>query len=194
MTHKLFSLEDLEGAFDGVRAAMDEDSELACAVLGAAYLEKMLGILLRRFFVESDMKEMFGTGGVLENCGAQNEIAFAVGLISEDTRNNIRLISKIRNDFAHSHTKVSFKMTSIADRCAKLTIFAAARQKKSVAKAFRSDRQKQFKLCVGLTAAYLEELAKRTKHRTHVFAPVDRALGKRLDFLVSKSIGESNGG
>jgi hypothetical protein len=159
MPRKLLTVDELTFGFADVRRAIeDKESDLGCAVLCGAHVEKWLGALLRRV-LKNDPKfisGIFGSSGVLENCGAQNDIAYAIDLISEETHANIERLNKIRNEFAHSHKRVRFRDDDISSRCQQLTFYHSSPQEKAAfrRKYIRKPR-KAFSMCAVMTGACL---------------------------------------
>jgi hypothetical protein len=54
---------------------------------------------------------------------AKIEMAFALGLLKEETRGALRLVGKIRNRFAHEFRRVRFSDVEIAKLCDQLKEF-----------------------------------------------------------------------
>ncbi|HET6324724.1 MAG TPA: hypothetical protein VFG04_08495 [Planctomycetaceae bacterium] len=181
MGRKLPTQEEVGKSFDNVAAAMDGGSDLACAILGAAHIEKHLGVLLRKVFIDSPaiIKSMFGTGAVLENSGAQNDVALILGLISAETHRNIKLINAIRNDFAHAMEELKFDNLDIANRCGQLTFYQSSPEGRAeAAKRHGRDSKFQFKTCIALTALCLHLTTERAK----------RSVGPELDQVMELAI------
>lgn len=118
MTKPKIKLEGIDpGAFS--RRLYDE-SERACAVLGAALLDAKLEDLCRRGLCEFQ-DELFGSMGPLGSFGARIRLARGLSWISPDVRFDLDLIRKVRNSFAHSFDyNLSFEDASIAGMCSGL--------------------------------------------------------------------------
>src|SRR5262249_42505907 len=56
----------------------------------------------------------------LAGFGARLNVAYAIGLIRSDVRDDLLTIAKIRNRVAHSHLRLSFDDPSIRDHVANL--------------------------------------------------------------------------
>jgi len=182
MARKLWTPEQLETAFSDVKKAFKNKAPLSCAILGAAYVEKWLGAALRNALIPQEelAKKLFGTGGVLENCGAQNDIAFAIDLISKEAHDNIARINDIRNCFAHSHEHLRFEESGIAPKCGNLTFYISSSNE---AEAFKLKYVKKprmaFSLCVTLTGLYLNATAKWNKfgkYNLHMDSTIERLI------------------
>jgi DNA-binding MltR family transcriptional regulator len=101
-----------------------EESDRAAAILAASFLEAYLGQLIKEFMI-NDQKvcdELLNGYGPLATFSARIKCAYALGYIDEKTRNNIKYIAKIRNEFAHNHKLKSFADSPIPDLCQNLPI------------------------------------------------------------------------
>lgn len=105
--------------FSGVFRA---ESERACAVLGAAYVDECVKRMFQRA-LDSYRSEILSERGVLGNFGARIMVARALSWISEDVYRDLYTIGKIRNKFAHSaDLEVTFENQSIKDLCGNLIV------------------------------------------------------------------------
>jgi len=81
----------------------EEKNERAAAIVGASFLDTLLEQTLVNFFAE-DEKEV---GNLLKNdrpigtYGSRTSLAYCLGLIGKIVRDDLRLVGKIRNRFAH---------------------------------------------------------------------------------------------
>ncbi|MDD2734074.1 MAG: MltR family transcriptional regulator [Desulfuromonadaceae bacterium] len=105
--------------FKIVRRALREESDRGCALFAAAYLDTALEALLKASFVEGRKAEgeLFEGTAPLSSFSAKIKLAYFLGIISDQCRRDLDTIRKIRNDFAHDATIISFETRSIADRC-----------------------------------------------------------------------------
>ena len=79
------------------------EGDRSLAIIGAAFIDEELADLLRAFFVE-DTKvadNLLSSNGGISAFGVRNQLTYVLGLIDEPTFNDIKLIQKIRNKFAH---------------------------------------------------------------------------------------------
>jgi hypothetical protein len=98
------------------------ETDRAAAVLAGSYVETYLGDCLRYYLVDhAATQSMFKNSGPLETFAARANIAFALGLMTEETRSNLRYIMKIRNHFAHHPAETSFAAAPVRDYCANLS-------------------------------------------------------------------------
>jgi DNA-binding MltR family transcriptional regulator len=107
------------------REWMDEfqgESDRACAVLGAAFLDEHLRALLEAFFVDDprNLAELFDGSGPLSTFSARVGLAYALGFLAPSERRDLSLIRRIRNDFAHELHGLSFEQPQVVSRCGEL--------------------------------------------------------------------------
>ncbi len=114
-------LRELEAEFRG-------GSDRAVAILSASILDELLQELFQMYFL-SDRKRvnaLFGGGTQpLATFSAKIELAYCLGLVSQDEYRLLTAIKKIRNDFAHKIHDVSFDTSPIRERCMNLSLPAA---------------------------------------------------------------------
>lgn len=68
--------------------------------------------------VERDI--LLDNNGPLTTFSSRIELSYLLGLIGEQTRRDLNLIRKIRNEFAHTSNPISFETESIRNRCLEL--------------------------------------------------------------------------
>ena len=133
-----------------------EESDRAAAILAASFLDDYLGQLLKEFMI-NDQKvcdELLNGFGPLSTFSARRECAYAFGYIFEQTRNDIKYITKIRNKFAHRHELKSFADSPIPDLCQNLPIMKNA------------TLREQYLIAVGISVGGIYgkiEMSKKTK-------------------------------
>ncbi len=98
-----------------------DETDRACAVLGAAFLDHALGELLHAFLREDERvrERLFGRNRPLANFGTRVDVAFALGIIGTTEHHDLDLVRKIRNHFAHELTG-AFNVSPVADWCREL--------------------------------------------------------------------------
>jgi hypothetical protein len=99
----------------------ERETDRGVALLGAAFLDDVLDVLLRASFVDDPdaVNKLCGTGRPLESFGARTHLAYCAGLLGRDVYHDINLIREIRNDFAHRHP-ASFEFPEIRLKCHRL--------------------------------------------------------------------------
>ncbi len=104
------------------RHFLDAETDRGCALMAAAYLADQLEVLLRRTFVDDkDVNdELLRPLGPLGSFSGRIEICYALGLLPNQTRRDLHLIRKIRNDFGHVAKVLTFAEPAISARCGEL--------------------------------------------------------------------------
>ena len=101
------------------------ESDRAAAVLGAAYVDAALKRLFRARLVEEPPPKIFDYRGPLGDFVSKIDLAFSLGWIPASLRDDLHIVQKIRNDFAHDPDHLlSFENASIGDRTRNLTVNA----------------------------------------------------------------------
>jgi DNA-binding MltR family transcriptional regulator len=100
-----------------------KETDRGVALLAAAFLDDVLDVMLRTFFVDDPeaVNKLVGSGRPLESFGSRTHLAFCVGLLGRDIYHDINLVREIRNDFAHRHPK-NFTTAEIMLKCQKLQV------------------------------------------------------------------------
>ena len=111
-----------------ILASMDEEFEDApdrvVAILGGAYLDILVDQLLRAAFVNDDKEaeKLVGIYGPLGANGSRCRLAYCLGLISAQERDDLAAIAKIRNAFAHKYDVASFDHVEPSEYIRKLHV------------------------------------------------------------------------
>lgn len=100
------------------------ESERACAIVGVAYLDDLLGQVLENYLLENtsayhDLINPENINAPLSSFGARITAAYGTGLLSEVDLEVMRILKKIRNLFAHN-IKLSFRDDKVISRCNRL--------------------------------------------------------------------------
>src|SRR5260221_7208201 len=92
-----------------VKDEMD-GSDRAVAVVGGAFVEEQLTLLLKSRMVKNEKvtKEIFGRGRAFSDFGAKVDFGYLNGLYSGRAYKELNTIIRIRNDFAHQLELNSF--------------------------------------------------------------------------------------
>lgn len=98
------------------------ESDRGMVLISTGYLEEQLKSILLSYLIEDKAVTEFvdGRGAApLGTFSARTTACFALGLVSSHERDDLDILRKVRNDFAHSiHT--TFQTQSVVDRCKKL--------------------------------------------------------------------------
>lgn len=142
------------------RFSLNSETDRGCALMVASFLDHKLGKLLEAMFVDDSkvVSELFSHSGTLGTFSSRIDTAYALGLIGPNTRRDINLIRKIRNEFGHSHYTLKFTDDRIRSRCKELFHFNNIES--------TDDPRKMFvKTAISILALINSDL-RRTEHRT----------------------------
>jgi DNA-binding MltR family transcriptional regulator len=113
---------ELHGALIEFSALFNaERSERAAAILGATYLDMQLQHLLWNFLAddEKEVQRLLSPEQPLGTFGAKITTVFCLGFIGKMIRDDLRLVQKIRNRFAHD-LRASFAEEPLRSWCLSL--------------------------------------------------------------------------
>jgi hypothetical protein len=117
------------------------------AVIGGSAVEAALERLLRSV-MPNDPQTLLDPKGALSTFSAKIELAYALGLTSNDVRRNADYIRDIRNVFAHRVAPTSFKTKEVAAVCRLLVLGKAERRDGA-----KSDMRRRYLLACIATAS-----------------------------------------
>jgi hypothetical protein len=91
-------------------------------LVASAWIEDSLEALLRANLAPDPKgaDRLLRTDGPLGSFAAKVSLAYSLGLIGPDMRDDLDTIRSIRNEFAHFRSGVSFRDQSVRSRCKKL--------------------------------------------------------------------------
>jgi len=94
---------------------LNNESDLACVLIAANYLDYALASLLKRHFIESSAvnKLLDPPGGALSTFAGRSDLAYCLGLIPKGLYQNLETIGQIRNAFAHSYLSLELDDSEI---------------------------------------------------------------------------------
>lgn len=98
------------------------EPDRSVAILAASYIETVLEVhLVRRLVSHKRVNRMFEGYGPLATFSAKIDLSYAVGLIPEHITDDLHIVRKVRNEFAHCPEKMDFSKKSISDLCQKIS-------------------------------------------------------------------------
>lgn len=127
--HSPFIQERLRGlrAAFAFRRTLTPETDRGCALIVGAYLDSELAKLLEANFVEDSgvLKQLASANGPIGSFASRIDLSFAMGLIAKQDYRDLHLIRKIRNEFAHAPSPLSFDDKPISQRCHELVDIVA---------------------------------------------------------------------
>lgn len=99
-----YNIDDMLQSIDLLETEVNSVSDRSCAIVCAAFLDDFLGKLLMSFLTEESPtqdKRLFDNNGPLSTFSSKIVLSYRLGLISKKEFDNLNLIRKVRNAFAH---------------------------------------------------------------------------------------------
>jgi DNA-binding MltR family transcriptional regulator len=141
-------------AFVGSLGAVVRNTHASVAIVGASIIaEDLRGALLSRMrpLNKSLERRLFEGYGPLSSWSSRIDMAFALGVVSGEIRDDLNRIRLIRNAFAHSKKILHFNDPEIAERCRKLRTWEAG----------KTDLRAVYMESLHAIDRYLEEVARK---------------------------------
>jgi len=95
-----------------------ETSDRSFAIVGAAFVDTLMEHILRNFFVadEKEVGRLLQPDQPLGTFGSRVTQVYCLGLVGKIVRNDLRLLARVRNRFAHD-LRVSFEDEPVRSWC-----------------------------------------------------------------------------
>lgn len=108
-------------AFLRVSDELRGESERGAIILAFAWIDEELTRALKKFCLPSPHvsekgDELFGVGRPIGDTATKIDLAFRLGLIRGQTHKSLHILRKLRNDFAHMSSRLTFETDSVRDR------------------------------------------------------------------------------
>lgn len=98
-----------------------DESDRGAALIGAAMLDDKLANTLLSFFKnKKEGKELLQVNSPLGSFNSRIKISYCIGLITDLEYHDLEIIRKVRNEFAHRLTGMSFESPKIKTLCSNL--------------------------------------------------------------------------
>jgi Mannitol repressor len=102
-------------------ASFERETDRSAVLLSTSFLDNKLEEGIRVFLVDDDIvNKLFEGYAPLSTFSAKIDLAFAIGLISKETRQDLHTIRRIRNHFAHRWEDLQFDKQPISDLCSNI--------------------------------------------------------------------------
>ena len=169
--------------WDDFFAELQEESARACAIVGVAVVDDLLRQLLDRALIADSNARRLLLGDItsfdrpLSSLAARSRAAYCLGLITKSEHDDLALLGKIRNRFAHMPQGYSFSESEIVSWCSSLT---TPRQFKQ-AIGLGSDARQCFELAAVSVATILYSRIAQMPERPRSPKPYDLAHYVRTD-------------
>ena len=104
-----------------VTADLRKESERGCVVLAFAWMDDQLTSNLRKYLLPSAQQsekadELLGIGRPIGDAATKIDLCLRLAILQPNTYKSLHLFRRLRNDFAHLNSSISFKDQSTHDR------------------------------------------------------------------------------
>ena len=115
-------LEQLSEDTQRVLDVLNNESDLACVLIGTSYLAELLASMLKAKFNNTSVadKILGPQRGVIGGFATRCDLAYCLALITKDIYQDLIKIAEIRNRFAHKHVALSFDDSDVQYQCSQL--------------------------------------------------------------------------
>jgi DNA-binding MltR family transcriptional regulator len=112
-------LDELSADLDALYHTLNEESDLACVLIGTSYLAELLATTLKIQFIEGSTSDRLldPQRGALGNFATRADLAYCLSLISKSVYQDLSRVAEIRNQFAHKHLSLTFKDLYVRAAC-----------------------------------------------------------------------------
>jgi DNA-binding MltR family transcriptional regulator len=119
---KPIKLEDLSEDTRRVYDILNDESDLACVLIGTGYLAELLASTIKVGFIESSISESLldPQRGAVGGFATRADLAYCLGLIGKDVYQDLIKVAEVRNIFAHNHLALSFADCAVRKICDEL--------------------------------------------------------------------------
>jgi len=149
--------------------AFHSESDRGAALIAGGFVEHALGSYLRALAtVPTIAEELFAPMGPLSSFSQRTAVAYAYGFICKTYYDDLTLIRRIRNHFAHHPLDTTFETDKVASEAAALSTFAIS--KESNPKTPRERNRNAFLLACGLFSMFAHQTIADRKNPTPTYS------------------------
>ena len=111
-------------AYRNASTELAKESERGCVVLAFAWLDEQLTNNLKACLLPSakgdDLKsdELFAPGRPIGDASTKIDLSLRLGLLRPNTHRSLHMLRRLRNDFAHLASPITFETPNVRDRIA----------------------------------------------------------------------------
>lgn len=100
----------------------NREGDLPTVLIGVSYLEQCLVLLLSSKMIDSSVVEkLLSPDGALGTLQAKADAAYCLMFLGKGSYQDVSLLGRIRNSFAHTHFRLGFESPAIAPLCDSLS-------------------------------------------------------------------------
>lgn len=128
---KPINLEELSGDTQKVFDVLNNESDLACVLIGTSYLSELLANIIQTSFIETSIsgKLLDPQNGAIGQLATRADLAYCLGLLNKSIYQDIMRVGAIRNLFAHKHIALDFNDNTVRGQCGELQAWRVLQDK-----------------------------------------------------------------
>ena len=128
---KPINIEELSSDTQKVFDILNDETDLACVLIGTSYLSELLANIIEVSFIKTSVsgKLLDPQGGVIGQFSIRADLAYCLGLIKKNVYQDLKIVAEIRNKFAHKHLSLDFSDKIIRNKCEKLNAWQILQDK-----------------------------------------------------------------
>ena len=119
---KPINIDQLSGDTKKVFDVLNDESDLACVLIGTSYLSELLAKIIETSFIKTSIsgKLLDPQGGAIGQFAIRTDLSYCLGLINKNYYQDLGVIAAIRNMFAHKHLTLDFSDEIVRGKCEEL--------------------------------------------------------------------------
>lgn len=112
------AMERVADSFESIIKELRKESPRGSVVLAVSWIDEHLTLLIKSFLVApiGAKDELIDVGKPMGNFGVKIHLAYRLGLIREKTFRSLEIFRRLRNDFAHLSSSITFETDSVRSR------------------------------------------------------------------------------
>src|SRR5262245_33629687 len=101
---------------------LNKEDDVPCVVVAAAFLDAAVASLIAEFMLRKSATaaKLLSPNGPLGGFQTRIDVGYCLGLIRKEHYQELCIVAKVRNQFAHSHLHLSFADEQIREWCDEL--------------------------------------------------------------------------
>lgn len=169
------------------RKTLNSETDRGCALMAAAYIDEKLGELLKSYLVDDPkiIKRMFDFNGPFGTFSSRIDSTYSLGLLPGNVHKDIHLLRKIRNDFAHVSSPLTFDDEPISSRCRELHLDGKDNTSRPRGKFTRA-----MMAALGVIEVSTQQLKRRSAMPDHDISLNQKGIDALREFLKNNGMGD----
>ena len=139
----------LKKSLENIESELEKQTDRGAAIIACAILDEFLTEAIENRLLMNkrvaDRLFNYEKNGPLAHFAAKIDVGFAIGILKSEMWNDLHLIRRIRNHFAHRSEALKFSDTKISRLCSELLTAKSS---------LKDPRERYLKVCSGMSAVF----------------------------------------